>query len=135
MRRARAAGHPLGLFAGGGAGTAAAATGLAPREHYATVAALAVPLGVAAGRALVREPASEDRALLVRPSGRLALLGLVAFCAFLLDGGAYNWSAVHLRRALGASPALAAAGFSAFALALALGRLGSDRLVARVGRT
>ncbi|HEY7077948.1 MAG TPA: MFS transporter [Solirubrobacteraceae bacterium] len=128
------AGHPLGLFAGGLAATAAAAGGLAPGDHFAVVAALAVPLGIGASRALVAEPGSRDRVRLVRPRGPLLVLGLVAFCAFLLDGGAYNWSAVHLRGTLGASPGLAAAGFSAFALAVAAGRLRSDRLVARLGR-
>jgi MFS family permease len=128
------AGHPLGLFAGGLLGTAAAAAGLAPQAHYALIAALAAPLGMAASRALATEPEGPDRVLLVRPRGRLLVLGLVAFCAFLLDGAAYNWSAVHLRRSLGASPGLAAAGFSAFALALAVGRLRGDRLVARLGR-
>jgi MFS family permease len=62
------------------------------------------------------------------------LLGVVAFCGFLLDGAAYNWSAVHLRTAYQASPALAAAAFTAFTLALTIGRLASDRLTARLGR-
>jgi MFS family permease len=61
------------------------------------------------------------------------LLGAIAFCAFLLDGGAFAWIAVQLR-ASGAEPALAAAGFTAFALALAAGRLAADRLVDRHGR-
>jgi MFS family permease len=63
----------------------------------------------------------------------LLLLGAVAFCAFLLDGGAFAWIAVHLRSE-GAGPGLAAAGFTAFAFALAVGRLPGDRLVERYGR-
>jgi MFS family permease len=62
------------------------------------------------------------------------VLGLVAFCAFLLDGAAANWISVHVRGEREAGPALAAAAFTAFALALALGRLGGDRAVARFGR-
>jgi MFS family permease len=69
-----------------------------------------------------------------RPEGRLVLLGAVAFCAFLIDGAAGNWAAVHLRTEHDARPAVAAAGFTVFALALALGRLAGDRLVARAGR-
>jgi MFS family permease len=71
---------------------------------------------------------------LVRPSGPLLLLGAIAFCAFLLDAGAYQWSAVHLRTAHDAAPGLAAAAFTGFSLMLALGRLGGDRLVAAFGR-
>ncbi|MEV0288679.1 MULTISPECIES: MFS transporter [unclassified Kribbella] len=64
----------------------------------------------------------------------LSLLGMIAFCAFLLDGAAYNWSAVHLESARDASAGLAAAAFTMFSLTLALGRLFGDRLVARFGR-
>jgi MFS family permease len=64
---------------------------------------------------------------------RLARLGAVAFCAFLLDGAAYAWIAVHVRDE-GGSPALAAGAFTGFALALGLGRLAADRLVERHGR-
>jgi MFS family permease len=64
----------------------------------------------------------------------LVLLGVVAFCGFLLDGAAYNWSAVHLGTAYHAPPALAAAAFTVFTFTLALGRLASDRLTARLGR-
>ena len=42
---------------------------------------------------LVAEPDRPRRRLLARPSGRLLLLGVIAFCAFLLDGTANNWSA------------------------------------------
>jgi MFS family permease len=69
----------------------------------------------------------------VAPPRRFAALGAIAFCAFLIDGTADNWAAVHLR-SLGAAPATAAGGFSAFALAVACTRLAGDRLVARAGR-
>lgn len=91
-------------------------------------------VALAATRWLVAEPDRPRRRLLARPSGRLLLLGVIAFCAFLLDGTANNWSAAQLHGERGAAPALAAAGFSAFTAALALGRLAGDRLVARFGR-
>jgi len=56
-------------------------------------------------------------------------------CAFAFDGAAYNWSAVDLRTEHGASPELAAWAFTAFAIALAVGRTMGDRHVARFGRT
>jgi hypothetical protein len=58
----------------------------------------------------------------------------IAFFVILIDGAAANWSAVHLRAERDASAAVAAAGFTAFALAVALARLVGDRLVARLGR-
>ena len=44
-----------------------------------------------------------------------------------------DWSAVYLHEDLGASPALAGAGFAAFSLAMAVGRFSGDHLAARLG--
>jgi MFS family permease len=128
------AGHPFGLAAGGVAGTAAAATGISVTVHFAVVAALAGGAAMLATTVLVREPARKGQPAFVRPSGRLMLLGFIAFCAFLLDGAAYNWSAVHLRTEYDGSTGLAAAAFTVFAAALAVGRVFGDRLTARWGR-
>jgi MFS family permease len=128
------AGHSFGVLAGGLVGTAAAAAGLGVPAHFAAVAAAGLLGGLAATRALVGEPRQAGGPMLAWPGGPLAGVAAIAFCAFLVDGTASNWSAVHLRSEHGADPALAAAGFTAFALALALGRLAGDRVVARHGR-
>jgi len=44
-----------------------------------------------------------------------------------------DWSAVYLRDTLATTPAVAAAGFTAFSLTMAAGRFGGDRLAARLG--
>jgi MFS family permease len=128
------AGHSLGLAAGGVAGTLAAAAGLPVRAHFALTAGAAIVAGLLATRALVRERPMEAGPRFVLPRGPLLPLALIAFCAFLLDGAAYNWTAVHLRSEQHAPPGLAAAAFTLFALMLAAGRLAGDRLVARYGR-
>jgi MFS family permease len=142
------AGHAVGVLAGGLVGTAAAAASVAVAVHFTIVAVIVLAGGQAAAMTCgdERGDASAGRAgrgdharapLRGAPVARLerplALLGAVAFCAFLLDGVAYAWIAVHLRGE-GASPGLAAAGFTVFALALAVGRLGGDRLIERRGR-
>ena len=124
-------GHPLGLVAGGLAGTAAAAAGIPVVTHFVAAAAIGLAAALAASGRLVDERSRERAPAFARPSRRLLLLGLLAFCAFALDGAAYNWSAVDLRTEHGAGSAIAAAAFTGFALALALGRLAGDRLVAR----
>jgi MFS family permease len=129
------AGHSLGVLAGAVAGTIAAASGLALTTHFACAAALGLLAGQAAARRLLLEPRRPPQAALVRPTRSFVLLGLVAFCAFLIDATASTWSAVHLRSERDAGPALAAGAFTAFALTLALARLVTDRLVARTGRT
>jgi MFS family permease len=128
------AGHAFGVLTGGLVGTAAAAAGVSARAHFAAVAAGALLVGHAAAHRLPRRALAGHAGGLAWPGRALLLLGAVAFCAFLLDGAAYAWIAVHMRAEHGATPALAAAGFTAFAAALAAGRLAADRLVERHGR-
>jgi MFS family permease len=128
------AGHPLGLVAGGAAGTVAAAAGVGVGVHFAAAAITGLLAGLLATRWLVREPAPPDRRTFVRPSRPLLWLGAVAFCATLVEGAASNWSAVHLRTERDTGAGTAAAAFTVFALALALGRAGGDRLVTRFSR-
>jgi MFS family permease len=128
------AGHSFGLAAGALAGTLAAAAGVPVRAHFAATAAAGIAAGAVATRALVREDGAGDERRFAWPRGPLALLGVVAFCAFLLDGTGYNWIAVHLRTERGAAPAIAAAAFMLYGLTVTAGRLAGDRLVARHGR-
>jgi MFS family permease len=128
------AGHPLGLVVGGLAGAAATAAGLPVAAHLAIAGSIGLVVALAATVWLVDEDRAAPGPALARPSRRTSLLGLLAFCAFALDGAAANWSAVDLRSEHGASPAVAAAGFTGFALTVAIGRLFGDRLVGRLGR-
>jgi MFS family permease len=128
------AGHPLGLLAGGLAGTAVAAADVSVTAHFTSAALAGLMIALVASAWLVAEPDRGRQPALVRPTRRLLLLGLLAFCAFGLDGAAYNWSAVDLRTQHHAADSLAAAAFTGFALTLAIGRIFGDRLVARHGR-
>jgi MFS family permease len=127
------AGHSLGLAAGGAAGALAAAVGVPVRAHFAAAAAIGLVAALLATGLLRDEPGASERRF-AWPRGPLALLGAVAFCAFLLDGAAYNWIAVQLRSERHAAPALAASAFMLYALTVAAGRLVGDRLVTRFGR-
>jgi MFS family permease len=127
------AGHSFGVLTGAVLGMAAAAAGVGVLEHFATVAGAGLVAGLIATRWLVEEPHGRGGPRLARPDRRLVALAAIAFCAFLIDGTAINWSAVHLRDA-GAGPTVAAAAFAGFALAVALGRLTGDRLLSRFGR-
>jgi MFS family permease len=63
----------------------------------------------------------------------LWVMGFVSFAVLLCEGAVADWSAVYLRETLGSSPGVAAAGYSAFALMMAAGRLTGDRLTERLG--
>jgi hypothetical protein len=92
----------------------------AGREH--------VLLGVGAAIlavALVNRRAGAARsrgAARLRLTRALAILGLVALVAFVVEGGLESWSALFLERDLAASPAVSALGPGLFALTMAIGR-------------
>lgn len=141
----RRSGRPImsslhALFSAGGLAGAAVASGVMALGIGRVAHALAVSLVAFAGVAAVVR-----RLLVVEPGPRApqfawpsrALLGLggLAFLGLLAEGAMGDWSAVYLRDALGASGSVAADGFAAFSLAMALGRFAGDRLVARFGST
>jgi MFS family permease len=61
------------------------------------------------------------------------LLGVIGLCSFVGEGAVADWSAVYLREDLGASAGVAGLGYAGCAVAMAVGRLGGDRMVARFG--
>jgi len=61
------------------------------------------------------------------------LLGLMCFASFLAEGAMLDWSAVFLRDFRGFAAASAGFGYACFSVAMALGRLTGDRLIARFG--
>jgi fucose permease len=63
------------------------------------------------------------------------LFGLIALCSAYGEGAIGDWGALHLRQDLGAGAGLAAAGYAAFALAEACGRLAGSWLLAHLGQT
>jgi MFS family permease len=99
-----------------------------------TLLAGPVAMVAAADPAAPDVPGSAWRRTLL--TGRMVgLFGLIALCAAYDEGAIGDWGALHLRQDLGTGPGLAAAGYAAFALAEAIGRLSGTRLLERLGRT
>jgi MFS family permease len=128
----------IGLGIGAGAAALAAAIDADPLEHFAVVAAVLVvaslvflPGLLAARRPAPGEP--EEERMTVRWTLPLVLLGVIAFCSFVGEGSASDWSAVYLTQELAASPALGAVAFAAFAVTMAIARFAADPLRARLG--
>lgn len=120
----------FGALAGAVTGGAAAAAGISLRPHLIGVAAVLIPIAFVATRWLLptSADASDGGPSFARPSGRLVALGIVAFCGLVAEGAMSDWSAVYLNGPLKTNPAVAAWGFGAFSLTMALGRLVGDRL-------
>lgn len=66
-------------------------------------------------------------------TGRVVVLGVLAFALMLSEGVAYDWSTVHLHDSLDASKTVAAWAFGAFSVTMTAVRLIADRIVHRIG--
>ncbi len=133
----------FGGLAGAGLG-GLIAPHLAPLPHLSLIAGTGLVVTALTARPLRRPPpATAPGAADPVPSSAgprdliraVGVLGLIAFCAAYGEGAIGDWGALHLHQDLAAGPALAAAGYAAFALAEAFGRLTGTTLLERHGRT
>jgi len=128
-----------GLFSLGGlvgAGLAALIEwlGVGARTHVGAATGAGLLVVAMAVPSLVSARAGDGAGpLFVRPTGVLRSLGLLAFAALLAEGSMADWSAVYLRDSLGSTMHLAAIGFAAFSLTMAIGRLTGDAVIRRFG--
>ncbi|MFB7675784.1 MFS transporter [Kitasatospora purpeofusca] len=124
-----------GLVASG-IGILAAHQSFDPRLQLAVAAvlllALAQPVCAALPDLRAPEQAEEPPRFALPPRSSL-VIGLVGFCAVFAEGASMDWSGVYLRDVTGASPTVAAAAYTAFALTMAVGRLAGDAVIHRVG--
>lgn len=146
----------LGGMAGAGLG-GLIADRLSPTRHLSLLAVFGLLLAAAAGRTLISlpAPAPRDGAGPTTESGNAAanpepspgperpgrarwlvgVFGLIALCTAYGEGAMADWAALHLHQDLDASAGLAAAGYSVFALMMAVGRLSGTALLERLGQT
>lgn len=99
----------------------------------ATLAVMALVLLVAYPGLLPYGNPAEGPAFAV-PHGTVLFLGVVCFIVFLVEGSMLDWSAVLLTEQGDTSPAQAGFAFASFSMAMTLGRLVGDRVVAKIGR-
>jgi fucose permease len=125
----------LGGLVGAGGAALAMSLGLGAAVHLVGVAGFSMGAAAIALGGLVPTPHVQGRVdpVFVRPPAALLGLGLLTFCALLAEGAMGDWTAVYLRDSLEATPALAATGFAAFSLTMAVGRFCGDGLASRMG--
>lgn len=126
----------LGCLLGASCGGVLLSFGLGALGNLGTAGCAALLLTLAAatnlavqtsGPALARAPG------FALPSRIILHIGLLAFLCMFAEGAVADWSGVYLVSVAGASAAVAAAGFSGFALAMTAGRLAGDWVVHRLG--
>lgn len=123
----------FGAVAGAGSAAAVAAAGIDPLPHLAVDAAVAAALALVLARGLVRDEGQPEGPRFARPSGRLAALGVIAFCALMAEGSVFDWSGVYLSDETGAAAGAAPLGLTAFSLTMGIGRLVGDGVAERIG--
>jgi MFS family permease len=142
----------LGGMLGAGLGGLVAG-GLSPTRHLFGLTVIGLLVTAVAGRTLLRiqppEPARDtprhesaphppkttSARTRSRTRGLVITFGLIALCTAYGEGALADWSALHLEHDLDATPGVAAAGYSCFALAMTIGRLTGTRLLERLGQT
>ncbi|MDB5587396.1 MAG: transporter [Devosia sp.] len=129
----------LGIMTGSLIGSALAAIGLEARWAIPLVAIVVLPIALLASRQLpdaAPEPHHSETGK--RSAWSLPSLALLGICFFVFgitmtEGAMADWSAVFLRKVFGADGGTAGLGYSVFAMMVAAGRFGGDRLKARFG--
>ena len=137
----------LGGMIGAGLGGLVAER-LSAATHLTVLTCVGLLVTAAAGPTLLRHkgasaaPAPSGPSTSAAPrrmSGRarrfVLLFGVIALCTAYGEGALADWGALHLEQDLEATPGLAAAGYSLFALTMTIGRLTGTALLERLGQT
>ena len=145
--------YSIGTLAAALAGSGAAQAGVPVPVHLAAAAVVLAALVAVGCRGLLdrsadavpvpaeppeppeRDERSAPDAAAAAPSSRWlpAMLGVIGLCSFVGEGAVADWSAIYLREDLCTGPGFAGLGYAGCAVAMTVGRLAGDRVVARFG--
>ena len=124
----------VGGLIGAGITVVAAAQGLEAQPQFMAIALAVAVTALVLGQRLIEAGGRDTSApVFVMPPRSLLGLGLFAFCVLLSEGAIADWSAVYLEDVLGANASIAASGYAAFSIAIAVCRFGGDPLIRRFG--
>src|SRR5258708_10672368 len=127
--------YSLGGLVGALAGGLVASHSIAPLPHFLGAALFCAILSLSVARSLLPAEAEAQGTAVAfaRPTRAILALGLVASWLVLGEGAMADWSAIYLNGTLRTGAGLAAAGYAAFSVVMAMGRGVGDQLTARLG--
>lgn len=106
-------------------------------EHLLYVGLALVVVVVVTSRFLIPTPPHPEDAqsepVFIRPAPSLWIIGIMAFCVMLGEGGMADWSSVYLRENIGATESQGALGYAAFSGLMMVGRFLGDGFINRFG--
>jgi predicted MFS family arabinose efflux permease len=126
----------VGVLAGSAGSALASHAGLDTRVQFAIVSVVLSFVGVVAAGSLVDDATAsgtEAPPTFALPTRPVLLIGLVGLCAVFGEQAGTDWSALFIKRELGASASTAALAVSVFAATMAAVRLVGDRVIRRFG--
>lgn len=123
----------IGGFAGAAVMTLFLSLGVDLLAGSLVCSALMIVAMIAASPRLLSAVEPQDGPLFVRPKGIVLLLSVLAMVTFLGEGAMLDWSALLITQAGHVNVDQGGLGYILFAIAMTVGRLCGDRLVARFG--
>jgi MFS family permease len=128
------AGWSVGGLLGASAVALAVALAVAPQAEVIAAAVAMWFLALVAGRSV------GEGSLRIEGAGRISLpsravlpIGLLAIGAAFTEGGLADWAGIYLRQGVGSDASVAAFGYAAFSLGMAVGRALGDGVRERIG--
>jgi len=125
----------LAGFGGAALGSLMVSLSVAPAWHFLIVGSvLTVTCWYAYPGSLPQQPAPrERRPWFALPDKTLAKYGLISFASMACEGTMIDWSGIYLQKAVHTTREVATLGFTAYMIAMTLGRLMGDRFANRYG--
>lgn len=108
--------------------------GLTPLVTVGLVIILVLGLLMCAFGGLHHRSEPDDSAFFVLPKSIVIVLGALCFVAYIMEGSMLDWSGILLTNHSNITTRFAGIGYTAFALAMTIGRLLGDRLIKSFGR-
>ena len=125
----------VGFMVGAGLGGLIAKQGINTFQHLTAIGMIDAVMGISVYRFLIVQDQKSDKAspLFALPDKSLMLLGIIAFCGMLSEGAMADWSVLYYKQVLNNPQGFTTAGFTAFSVAMVMGRIFGDRIVQSIG--
>lgn len=127
----------LACFVAAGIGSFMIAQDITTVIHFFIMAAVCALLSLVfkGNQQASKKVTTEKRPFFVKPDRYLLLLGAITFCSMLCEGTMSDWSVSYFERIVGVEKGSVTVGYTSFIIAMTVGRLTGDRVVARYGAT
>lgn len=127
----------VACFVAAGISTLLIAQDIGTGLHFLLIASLSIALCLLykGKRQPFDKRIAEKRPLFVKPDKYLFLLGAIAFCSMLCEGTMFDWSVNYFDKIVAVNKSSVTVGYTCFIIAMAIGRLSGDRVVAHFGAT